>query len=176
MYTIQQSVEQYHLNQDNSSYVYELLEYLETKLSNKDPHPFNFLRLKSQELGFSKMSASNLTIHYWQCRGYSEDEAKLKIAEIQGARTSLKKRKAKMISEGMTSESADLKLKEWSKFKSKSVSDSHKRAQEKDPAYLKSMSHHCKEFWIKKGFSEEESVKKSGEICANNRKKFFKGL
>ena len=137
MYTIQQSVEQYHLNQDNSSYVYELLEYLETKLSNKDPHPFNFLRLKSQELGFSKMSASNLTIHYWQCRGYSEDEAKLKIAEIQGARTSLKKRKAKMISEGMTSESADLKLKEWSKFKSKSVSDSHKRAQEKDPAYLK---------------------------------------
>lgn len=168
--TIDHAIEKYHLNSDNSQYIKELSEFMETG------HPFEFMRLKSQQLGSMKMSASNLTKLYWQCRGYSENEAMTKISEIQGSRTSIKKRIDKLISEGYSKKEASLKMKEWSEFKSKSVSDSHKRAQEKDPSYLKSMSHHCPEFWIKKGFSEEDARIEANKVCENNRKKFREKL
>lgn len=168
--TIDQVIEKYHLNSNNSQYIRELLEFMESG------HPFEFMRLKSQQLGYMKMSASNLTKLYWQCRGYSENESISKIAEIQGFRTSIKKRIDKLVSEGYSKEEASLKMKEWSEFKSKSVSDSHKRAQEKDPTYLKSMSHHCPEFWMKKGFSEEAAKIEAARACENNRKKFREKL
>ena len=168
--TITEAIEQYHLNLDNVLYLNELSEFTKTG------HPFNFIRFKNQQMGFAKMSASNITTRYWQTRGYSEDEARQKISEIQGARTSKKKRLEKMLSQGISKDEAELKLEEWSKFKSKSVTDAHKRAQEKDPLYGKSMSYHCKEFWTKKGFSEEESTQKAAEVCANNRKKFREKL
>ncbi len=168
--TIYQAIEKYRLNSDNFQYIRELSEFMETG------HPFEFIRLKSQQLGSMKMSASNLTKLYWQCRGYSEKEAESKISEMQGSRTSIKKRIDKLVSDGYSIEEASLKMKEWSVFKSKSVSDSHKRAQEKDPLYLKSMSHYCPEFWMKKGFSQEEAKIKAAEVCENNRKKFREKL
>lgn len=41
--------------------------------------------------------------------------------------------------------------------------------QKNDPSYVRSMSRYCKEFWIKKGFSEEVSVEKALAECAKNR-------
>lgn len=38
-----------------------------------------------------------------------------------------------------------------------------------DPSYVRSMSRYCKEFWMKKGYSEELSVEKAKTECAKNR-------
>lgn len=122
------------------------------------------------------MSASNLSKQYWQCRGYSVEDAIMKIAEIQSSRASIKKRKVKMIAEGASEEEADQRLKEWSIKKSKSVSDTHKRFAEKDPLYLQSMSRYCAQYWINKGFTEEESKIKANNECDKNRKIFREKL
>jgi len=41
-----------------------------------------------------------------------------------------------------------------------------------DPDWTKKQSRYCKEFWINKGYSEDESIKLSNDACAKNRKIF----
>lgn len=58
------------------------------------------------------------------------------------------------------------KMKEFHSVNNKLVFE---RKNQEDPTFIKSMSRYCKEFWIKKGFSEEVSIEKANAECAKNR-------
>lgn len=52
---------------------------------------------------------------------------------------------------------------------SNSVRSTFRKNLEKNPKYLKEMSRHCKEFWIKKGNSEKESIELAKAESEKNR-------
>lgn len=167
--TVEDCIAHFELNSNNASYLERLALFIQEK------KPSDFLKEEATRLGFSRPVAK-LQISFWRIRGYDEDESKQKVSEVQSRMGSFEYKKAKMIASGMSEEEAEEKIREMGEKRSRVNSESHKRAQEKDPSYLKSMSHQCKEFWMKKGFPEEEAVKKAAEVCERNRKKFRKKL
>lgn len=58
----------------------------------------------------------------------------------------------------------------------KGVKQTFNKNLEKDPDYLKAMSRYCKEFWIKRGHSEEESITFAWNEGEYNRNKFKEKL
>jgi hypothetical protein len=171
-HSLEKAIEIYHLNSNNNSYIAKLAEHLLTD------HPIQFLRdqLLKADSSTTKLPVSQFQKNYWLIRGYSINEAINKIAELQSQKGSFKFKKEKMIASGITEHDAEIEIKKLAEKRSKLNLDSHKRAQEKDPTYLRSMSHQCKEFWIKKGFSEKEATDKAAKVCENNRKKFREKL
>jgi hypothetical protein len=122
-----------------------------------------------------RLPASQFQQSYWMIRGFSEEESKNKIREIQ-SRTSKKKIFEKLITSGKTEQEASDILKEHSKKISERAKAVHKRERENDHLYVKKMSRFFKEFWIKKGYSEEESIFLAQKASKDNRKKFREKL
>jgi hypothetical protein len=169
---LEDAISRYSLNISNFSYIEDLVIHLQ------ESHPLDFLRIQLSSIDPSqtKLPVSRYSVLYWLIRGYSEEEAKQKISEAQGKNGSFEEKRKKLANKGFSSDEIDLEIQKLSKKRGEINSESHRRAQEKDPTYLRSMSHHCPEFWIKKGFSEEESKIKAAEICEKNRKKFREKL
>jgi hypothetical protein len=77
----------------------------------------------------------------------------------------------KMKVDGLT----DLEFERWKSDETerlrKITTDGFERARQNNPNFDKENSRYCKEFWMKKGFSEEESVKLAYAETDKNRKK-----
>lgn len=168
--TIEECIDRLHLNPSNESYLKELSLLI---LKN---HPLDYLRKLAKDLGHDKLPVSQTQKLYWQVRGYSSEEANAKVFETQSTRGSFEHKRRKMLANGVSPEEAEKRVREMAAKTSKATSDAHKRHALKDPLYLKAMTHQCKEFWMKKGFTEEESIKRAAEVCEKNRKKFREKL
>ncbi len=172
VHKLEDAITRYSLNTSNQEYIQTLTEHLKTS------HPLIFLRIQLLTLDSSqtKLPASRYSNIYWRIRGYSEEEARQKVSNSQSKNGSFKEKRKKWAKEGLLENEIEEKIREIAIRRGKINSDSHKRAQEKDPTYIRSMSHHCPEFWIKKGYSEDEARIKAAEVCGKNRKKFREKL
>jgi hypothetical protein len=172
LHKLEDAISRYSLNVSNVEYIKSISEHLENE------HPLNFLRkqLSLIDTSLTKLPASRFSLIYWKIRGYSEIESKKKVSLEQAKNGSFEEKRKKFLASGVTEADAEAKIRELAIKRGELNSNSHKKAQEKDPLYLKKMSHHFPEFWIKKGFSEEEAKIKAYEVCSWNRKRFREKL
>ncbi len=104
-----------------------------------------------------KFKLNNHNIEYWTVRGWSENEASIKIQEIKNKRKKPKThwlKKEYWIEKGLSQEEAKAKISEFQRRMSARMIAKKKI----NPEKYKRDSPFGKEFWIKKGYSEEESI------------------
>lgn len=101
-------------------------------------------------------SWNKLCKEYWITRGYTEEEAKIKISEEQSKR-----------SKNITKKYLLERGKRWSK---KYLLEQGK-SEEEINLFIRQKSHFCQEYWIKRGYTEEEAINKIKEIQSKNSKK-----
>jgi len=77
---------------------------------------------------------------------------------------------------GLSLEDANNKMNDSNAQMAIGVKETFAKNVKEDPDYLKAMSRYCKEFWIKKGHSEEESIKLAWNEGEYNRNKFKEKL
>lgn len=164
---MKETVEKYHLNPENADYLNKLA-------SHKNPH--DLMRLMMKEMfGNTDLPVSQFQKTYWMIRGFSEEEAKKKVSELQD-HTSRKRVREKLMKAGKTEQEVMMILEERSRKNSERSKRVHNDQREKDPLYVNKMSRFFKEFWMKKGFSESESVLLAAKASSDNRKKFREKL
>lgn len=95
---------------------------------------------------FKKTRVTNK--EYWINKGFSEEEAITKVKEIQSERSSKVKKRAKCDKETIIS----------------------KLGEDKAIIFFKEKSRFCVEYWIKRGYNEEEAQKKISSIQSRNAK------
>ena len=77
----------------------------------------------------------------------------------------------KMKIDGLSEEEFEEWLVQKKDSSSKKTSESFARARQEDPDFDKKNSRYCKEFWMRKGHSEEESIQLAYDETAKNRNK-----
>ena len=105
----------------------------------------------------NKRGGSTVSKEFWLVRGFTEEEAKIKISEIQKKKS--KRCNEFWISKGFTEEEAKIKVSEIQSICGKKKG--------KPRSYLSI------DFWLARGFTEEESKIKVSEIQKKNSKKLY---
>lgn len=109
-----------------------------------------YINKYGEELGKQKFNEEScLRIDHWLVRGYTEEDAKQKISDIQ-------KNNAKKVKHhyGLSKEYCKNIL---------MIDDVN--------LYMKQKSYFSKEYWIKRGYSEEDAINKVADIQSKNSKK-----
>lgn len=75
---------------------------------------------------------------------------------------------------GLTEEEAKKEQEKRANNRGEKIKESFDKKYENDKDFHKKRSHNTKEFWMNKGFSEEESIKKSEEVMKMIHEKTFK--
>lgn len=104
-----------------------------------------------------------LQYQYWINKGYSEEESKKKVSEIQSDRSKL--RPDHWIKRGFNELESNKKISEIQSNNGKHLKEKYKE----EPDKYRKINQKCKEYWMERGFSEEESKK----IISKNNKQFL---
>ena len=164
-------LEKLKMNVDNDLYVSELNFTDDIKIARL------FLRRKMLELyKTEKIPTSLFSAAFWRIRGYSEEETTNKIRELQGKNNSIEHKIDKLVRSGKSILEAKAIVNIGQKKLGKRISETHAKFLKNNPDHFHKMSHHFKEFWMNKGFSEIESLQKVMELSAKNRKRFREKL
>jgi hypothetical protein len=108
---------------------------------------------------------SHFQVSYWIARGFSAEEAKKRVAEVQ-SKNSLKVKRDKEYYERRKEKNPSF-LEYWTL-----KGFSEEEAEEKRVQYFRRLSKRCYEYWILKGFSEEEAKSKVIEHQSKNAKHY----
>ena len=168
METYEELAKRNHFNVSNTEFINGFYKFAESS-ANKSKLIQDFLRVKNAG---QKLPASRFSISYWTLRGYSLEEANIIRGKAQGKNTSYEGLLERLIKQGKTDEEVDYAKKEFGKKRGVQSSKTHAENEKKDPLYKKKMSRFFKEFWLKKGYTEEESIKLAYDASLQNRKKF----
>ena len=132
--------------------------------NNNKINKTNFFKLVRKK--FSNNNSSYLQVTYWINRGYTEEEAKIKISKIQ--KNNFNKRIEKISNE------KNITIQEAIKDFSKNISNRNKKIYKQIPLWLlKERSPRCVEYWIKKGYTKEESKIKVYEVNDNSSLSYY---
>ena len=123
---------------------------------------------------FGKSIKSIFKKEYWLQRGYSEEEAKLKISEIQKENAKKSKNKAKSLSKEEYNAIFATSSKEY--FKNKYGQNWEKHYKEYNKKRTNNSLKSKIQYWINKGYSEEEAKLKVKEFQSNAGKKAVQKL
>jgi len=157
------------VNIENESYIEELKNFFKGRESD---HVSYFFRKKLTDMtGKTRLPASLRSKIFWKIRGYSEDEAIQKVAQLQNT-TSSKKIIDRELKKGYTKKEAQITLKEFRKKQGKIRSESYRRIEKENPEQVRKTSRFFKEYWTNKGHSEEEAVKLAWEESHKCRTRF----
>lgn len=114
-----------------------------------------YINKYGEKEGLRKMYIDNpLHVEHWTNKGFTEEEAKNKISEIQ-QKNSKKAKHTKILNKEY--------IKKLYNFSDEEVND-----------FCKKRSTWSKEFWISRGFTEEEAINKVSEIQSKNANKIDK--
>jgi len=127
--------------------------------NNNKINKTNFFKLVRKI--FSNNNSSYLQIIYWINRGYTEEEARIKISKIQ--KNNFDKGIKKI------SKDKDITIQEAIKEFSKNIINRNKEIYKQIPLWqLKERSPRCIEYWIKNGYTKEEAKDKVYKVNDNS--------